>query len=271
MKYNQNLHTHTTFSDGKDQMEDMVKRAIELGFDGIGISDHAVMEFPLSWTMTEEKVKGNLVEIRALQKKYDGVIPIYCGLENDLFSRQDMTPYDYVIGSCHCIEINGEIIEFDGKKEHVKSAIDRLFSGNGLDYAKCYYDTFVNLADSKRIDIVGHADLLTKHCENAELFDCDCKAYKDIALNAIRRVFERCQVFEVNTGAIARGYRTTPYPAPFIMQELKNLGAKMIISSDCHDKNFLDCEFDKALAYVKGFGFDKIYKFNGKEFVGTKL
>lgn len=40
----------------------------------------------------------------------------------------------------------------------------------------------------------------------------------------------------MNTGAIARGYRTTPYPAPFILKELKNLGCGIIISSDCHDK-----------------------------------
>lgn len=32
-QYNQNLHTHGILCDGKDEYEDTVKRAIELGFD----------------------------------------------------------------------------------------------------------------------------------------------------------------------------------------------------------------------------------------------
>ena len=271
MNYDQNLHTHTAFSDGKDQMEDMVKHAIKLGFKSIGFSDHANMGFEVTGAMTRENVAKSLQTSKALKEKYKGQISVFCGLENDLFSTQDLSPYDYVIGSCHCLIKDGEIIEFDGKKDHVKGVIDRLFNGNGLDFAECYYSTFSRLAETSRIDIVGHADLVTKHAEREQFFDCDGKAYKEFALKAIKKVFERCQVFEINTGAIARGYKTAPYPAPFIMQELKRLGAKMIISSDCHDKNFLDCQFDSALSYAKSFGFDKIYKFDGKFFVGFDL
>ena len=271
MKYDQNLHTHTNFSDGKDQMEDMVKHAIKIGFTSIGFSDHANMGFEVSGAMTVQNAEKSLATSKALQQKYKGQISVYCGLENDLFSKQDLSPYDYVIGSCHCLVLGGEVIEFDGRKEHVKSVIDRFFDGNGLKFAKCYYDNFSLLANTKRIDIVGHADLVTKHSENVEFFNQENGEYKDFAVKAIRKVFERCKVFEVNSGAIARGYRTTPYPAPFIMEELKNLGAKMIISSDCHNKDFLDCNFEKSLAYVKDFGFNKIYKFDGKDFIPFDL
>lgn len=271
MKYDQNLHTHTCFSDGKDQMEDMVKRAIELGFSAIGFSDHAHMGFKVSGAMTKECAQKSLMTANALKEKYKGEISVFCGLENDLYSKQDLTPYDYVIGSCHCLVLDGYVIEFDGAREHVKEVIDRFFDGDGLKYAKCYYDNFSKLAETKRIDVVGHADLVTKHKESVEFFDENSAEYKDYAIRAVRTVFERCKVFEVNSGAIARGYRTTPYPAPFIMEELKKLGAKMIISSDCHNKDFLDCNFNESLAYVKSFGFDKIYKFNGKDFVAFDL
>ena len=271
MKYDQNLHTHTNFSDGKNDMEDMVKRAIELGFDSVGFSDHSNMGFAVTGAMSVENSKKSFESATALKQKYQGVISVYCGIENDLYSTWDLTPYDYVIGSCHCLVLNGEVIEFDGAESHVKSVIDRFFGGNGLEYAKCYYENFARLADTKRIDIVGHADLVTKHSERVKLFDENCAEYKAAALKAVRKVFERCQVFEVNTGAIARGYRSTPYPAPFIMEELKKLGAKIIISSDCHNKDFLNCNFDKAISYVKSFGFDKIYKFNGKDFLGFNL
>ena len=43
--YKQNLHTHTTFCDGKNPAEDVVKKAIEKGFDSIGFSAHAPMSY----------------------------------------------------------------------------------------------------------------------------------------------------------------------------------------------------------------------------------
>ena len=45
--------------------------------------------------------------------------------------------------------------------------------------------------------------------------------------------------FEINYGAIARGYRKTPYPDPRITDTLTKRGAKIIKTSDCHDKRFL--------------------------------
>ena len=35
-KGNMNLHTHTCFCDGKDEPEEMVKKAIDLGFSVLG-------------------------------------------------------------------------------------------------------------------------------------------------------------------------------------------------------------------------------------------
>ena len=65
-------------------------------------------------------------------------------------------------------------------------------------------------------------------------------------------------VFEITTGAISRGYRTTPYPQPFILKEIHKIGGKVIISSDCHDKNYLNCYFDESLDLLRSCGFDKV-------------
>ena len=61
--------------------------------------------------------------------------------------------------------------------------------------------------------------------------------------------------FEVNTGAIARGYRTTPYPSLFIMKELKRLGFCTVISSDCHNSAFLDCGYDLSAVLLRECGY----------------
>lgn len=40
----QNLHTHTTFCDGKNTAEEMILAALELGMDSLGFSGHSPLE-----------------------------------------------------------------------------------------------------------------------------------------------------------------------------------------------------------------------------------
>ena len=41
----QNLHTHTNYTDGKDEPEELVLEAIKRGFSSIGFSEHSFMYF----------------------------------------------------------------------------------------------------------------------------------------------------------------------------------------------------------------------------------
>ena len=41
MTYLQNLHTHTTYCDGRDTPVEMIESAIAQGFDSIGFSGHS--------------------------------------------------------------------------------------------------------------------------------------------------------------------------------------------------------------------------------------
>ncbi|MBO5357854.1 MAG: hypothetical protein J6A78_00855 [Clostridia bacterium] len=45
MIYKQNLHTHTTYADGKDTPEELVLEAITRGFSSIRFSEHSSMHF----------------------------------------------------------------------------------------------------------------------------------------------------------------------------------------------------------------------------------
>jgi histidinol-phosphatase (PHP family) len=75
----------------------------------------------------------------------------------------------------------------------------------------------------------------------------------------------------VNTGAIARGYRTTPYPAPFILKEMKNLGLTVILTSDCHNRDMLDCHYKESMELIKACGFDSVGVMRNGKFVEEKI
>ena len=270
--YLQNLHTHGIMCDGKDEYDDIIKRAIELGFDSIGFSSHSHMSYSNYLNWTNETTEQYKKTIYALKEKYKGIIDVYCGIEFDMYSEDTLENYEYVIGSVHYLDVNGKIIAMDRNADFVQNLINDYFGGDGLSYARCYYENLAKLPKlCKQLDIVGHFDLVEKHVEKDFLFDHNSQKYKSFALDALHELVKSVKVFEVNTGAIARGYRTTPYPSEYILKELKRLGAGVIISSDCHDLNYLDYKFDLAIDYVKACGFKEVLKFNGKTFDAIPL
>ena len=270
MKYYQNLHTHSTYCDGKDSIEGMIQKAIGLGFDSVGFSGHSYMfyapDHSMSLTGTEEYKK----EVRAMKEKYKGQIDIFCGLEFDMYSEIDLSGYDYMIGTAHYLLIDGKHVGFDRTAPVVAGIINDYFGGDGMKYAKAYYETLAQLPNFAKTDILGHADLICKFSEKENFFDVDSPVYQKYALDALDALTGKIPFFEVNTGAISRGYRTTPYPHPFILKYLKEHGWGACISSDCHDGNFLKQSFDDSAELLKSAGFKEIYilKDTGFEAVG---
>ena len=272
-KYLQSLHTHSTYCDGADTLEEMTLAAIEKGFDSLGFSVHGYnVHNPSSKSsMTLEKEAAYKAEIAALKEKYRDQIDLYCGVELEGQSRIDLSGYDFVIGSIHYLNVDGEIVPMDRPADVVQNVIDQYFGGDGLKYAKNYYESLLKLLEYEEVDIVGHFDLVAKHCETGSFFDVDSKEYQRYALEAVDALTSRFQVFEINTGAIARGYRTTPYPAPFILKELCRRNCGIVIGSDCHDRRYLDCYFKESEELLKACGFREKYVLTKEGFLAVPL
>ena len=104
-----NLHTHTTFCDGKNTPEDVVKEAIERGFDIIGFSAHAYTPTNSQWCLKKEREDAYAKEIIRLKEEYKDKIKILLGLELDYYSEVDTSQCDYTIGSVHYVYKNGNV------------------------------------------------------------------------------------------------------------------------------------------------------------------
>ena len=268
----QNLHTHTTFCDGKNTPEEMVERAILLGFDSLGFSGHAPSVQRTDWEM--EKTEKYKAEILRLKQKYEGKIELFLGIELDYYSKGAVSEdgFDYKIGSVHMAYKDGQKIDFDHGYEFSKGYIDNLFGGDAIAYSRAYYELLADMPNRLDFDFVGHIDVLTKFSEkHPELIPTESKEYKSLALEALHALRERHELFEVNTGAISRGHRTTPYPAPFILDEMKRLDCKLVLTSDCHNADFLDCNFKAAKEYLLAHGFDTLFYLTKDGFIGEKI
>lgn len=250
-----NIHTHTTFCDGKNTAEEMVRKAIEKEFISLGFSGHAYTPFELISCMKD--TEGYIREINRLKKVYSDRLQIYLGTEEDAFAPVDRSRYEYIIGSMHFIRHKGDILPLDLGWDYMKRCID-AFSGDVEALSVSYYQAFSDYLLARRPDVVGHFDLLTKYDELGERFFLGNHHHDKIAERFISSVAKEGLLFEVNTGAIARGLRTTPYPSENLLRVLKVTEGNVMLSSDCHNADFLDCAFEETKLYLYDLGFRKL-------------
>ncbi len=259
MAYKQNLHTHSVYCDGQNTLEELVQTAILKGFDSIGFSGHSHTSTGGCYCMSPEGTLEYKAEIRKLKVKYEDEIKIYCGIEYEMGSDVNLEDFDYIIGASHCMMLDGKSYDLDITVTQTQFIIDHYFGGNGLAFAKAYYEKMATLPNYGKFDILAHMDLITKFADVEKRLDITSKAYMDLVLSTAEALRGKIPLFEVNTGAIARGYRKTPYPAIPIIKALKDMGYGAVITSDCHNKDFLDCYFDESEELLRECGFREKY------------
>jgi DNA polymerase (family 10) len=101
------LHTHTTFSDGENTIEEMVNKAREKGYEYIGISDHAPSVVSRGDDEVRRLIEKRREEIDELNKKYSD-IKILFGMEVNILADNSLglpdemlKMLDYAIASIH--------------------------------------------------------------------------------------------------------------------------------------------------------------------------
>lgn len=227
------LHMHTTWSDGKNTPEEMILEAIRLGLETVGISDHSSGD-PCG--MTLEQSADYRAEIAALKEKYAGQIRVLCGLERD-FLTDDFNEYDYTIGSVHWLPMpDGHRVSIDWTPEKLREGAEKYFGGDFYALAEAYYAAVARVVEVTKCDIIGHFDLVSKFIEVDPAFDVKHPRYVKAWQQAADELLKTGKPFEMNTGAMSRGYRTEPYPAKDIRDYIRAHGGKLIMSSDAHAK-----------------------------------
>lgn len=250
-----NFHTHTTFCDGKSTAEEVVRAAIDKGFSALGFSGHGYTAFDPGYCMHD--YDGYIAEVKRLQKAYQEKLDLYLGIEEDALSLVDRRQFDYLIGSSHYLLIDGKYYSVDSSREASKTCLE-CFGGDAAAMAEAYYRAFCSYIAVRKPDIIGHFDLITKFDEMDEPIFLGNPDYEAVAEKYITEAAKSGCIFEVNTGAISRGKRTTPYPSEKLMYRLKKLDARLILSSDSHHAQTLDCAFDETKAQLREIGFRKL-------------
>ena len=251
------FHTHTTFCDGRNTPREMAQAAYQKGFTDFGISGHADFSFcDPGFGMGDEAVEEYKQELRRLREAYAGRMNLYIGVELDCLGP--VQEADYAIGSTHCVLKNGEYVCVDDTEERLSEAVMRLWGGDWYAFVRDYFETEARVFERTHCDWIGHFDLLTKFNGRGRYFDEKSDDYLEPALSAMRRLNREGLPFEMNTGAISRGYRDEPYLSGILLKELNLMGGRIMINSDSHGRENIGYGFDRALQAAWESGFRRV-------------
>ncbi len=263
------VHVHTNFCDGSASPEQMAQAAYEKGIKVLGFSSHTY-DPVYDYGVKPERLYLYRDEIMKVKSLYEGKLEILCGIEYDPISPKE-TPldcWDYIIGSCHNLKApNGSYYSVDHNAECISIALCEGFSGDVKALVEAFYQRVVDFFGEFTPDIVGHFDLVKKTNIKNPFFDENAGWYREITLCALDSVMKSVSMFEVNTGAISRGWRSDVYPDDFLLKRIKEKGGRVIITSDSHAPETLDFYYKEACDFVRAAGFEKIAQLTPNGFI----
>ena len=87
----------------------------------------------------------------------------------------------------------------------------------------------------------------------------------------MERLVRAGKLFEINTGAISRGYRQTPYPAEPLLRLLREMDGKILFTADAHRACDVAFGYAEAVELARRCGFDTFWRLTEEGFVPAPL
>ena len=265
-----NFHTHTTFCDGRNSIEENVEEAIELGFGTLGFSGHAMLPFTDDWHIKNEKFGEYCGKIREVGLKNSGKLNIRLGFEADFipgiteptFQAYGKFAPDFIIGSVHFVYDAKGFFEADGSARAILEGIEKFHAGSAKNAVIRYFEQEREMLERGGFSIIGHADLIRKSNiksnglkKGLDFFDEGETWYREQIRLTADAIKKAGVVAEINTGAMARGNMKTPYPSPEFLSLLRERNVPITIDSDAHDAKDLDFAFREAEMLAREAGY----------------
>jgi len=249
------LHNHTArCNHATGTIDEYIQRAIELGIDIYGFSEHAPMDFDEGYRLGFEEMKAYESDVLSAKEHYGGQIKILLGYEVDFLPghmdrRVLESQVDYLIGSVHFVNKWGfDNPEFIG--EYKNRDIDELWQN--------YFDAVAQMAKSGLFDIVGHFDLI-------KVFGfIPKKDVRLIAQNALKAIKQANMVLELNSAGLRKPIGEI-YPSALLLEEAYSIGVPITFSSDAHAADQVGFGYTEALCIAKEAGYTHAVTFESRE------
>lgn len=257
------IHNHTTLCNhAEGSMEQYIQKAIELGIDVYGFSEHAPMKnFEDGYRLLIEKKEFYESEVKKLQETYKNQIKILLGYEVDYlqgdYILESITSanVDYLIGSVHYLGDWGfDNPEFIGMYKN--KDIDTIWEE--------YFEALRQMAKTNLFNIVGHLDLI-------KVFNyLPKKDIKSIAYETLKEIKKANMAIEINSSGFRKPIGEQ-YPSRELLELAYELDIPITTSSDAHHIDHIGFQYDAVIQLAQDIGYTKAVYFEQKEPVVVNL
>jgi len=249
------LHNHTMYCNhAEGTIDEYIQKAMKLGIDIYGFSEHAPMDFDLQYRLAFEEMSAYASDVLTAKERYKDQIKILLGYEVDYLpgymdERVLKAEVDYLIGSVHFIDKWGfDNPEFIG--EYKNRDIDEIW--------QAYFDATEAMAKTGYFDIVGHLDLIKifKYIPTKEL--------RLMAGKALKAIKKSNMVLEINTAGLRKPIKEI-YPSKLLLEEAYSLNIPITFGSDAHAVDQVGFAYDEAVVLAKAVGYTKVVTFEQRD------
>jgi len=235
--------------------EEYAKRALELGLQEIGFSDHAPMpqdDFD-TWRMNADKLDEYVAKVGRTQKDFPQLtirlaleVDYLPGYEDWIRGLAARHPWDYFIGSVHYVSDGWAIDDPQKLSEWKHRNADEVWA--------VYFERLAKAAETGCFEIIGHADLPKKFGhrpprDSAPLYEKFLGAAK-----------ERHCAIELNTAGLRKDCREI-YPGREILQLAFQKGVPITFGSDAHAPGEVGMNFADAVQLAREVGYRQCCRF----------
>lgn len=253
-------HTHhVRCGHASGELEEYVKRGIEIGLEQLGLSDHMPLlhvdpaAYYPGMAMPMDELPRYVEEALRLKEKYKSQIDIRVGLEGDYIEGFETEierivnayPWDYVIGSVHFL---GEWDVTDYRQTHVWEGKDAFA------VYEQYYDAVKKAARTGFYDFIGHVDVIKRFGFKP---DQDVTSLENDALDAIK---DCGLAIELNASGLRMPVQEM-FPSRRILEYCFHKEIPVTIGSDAHQPERLAQYLDQAVRLLQEIGFNKLATF----------
>ena len=247
-------HMHSSFSaDSETPMENMIQKAVSLGFQGICFTEHLDPDYPevpdpIDFSLDLSAYQKKIMELKEIwRSRIELCFGIELGLQPHLsgeFRKLLLdTPFDFVIGSSHVVHGYDPYYPdfFRNRPEHQA-------------YLEYFQSILENLTAFQGMDVYGHIDYVVRYGPNKNQ-NYSYKQYQDILDEILQRIIAAGKGIELNTGGYHYGLGE-PNPCREIILRYRELGGEIItIGADAHSPDKIGYSFEQAACVLKDCGF----------------
>lgn len=249
------LHNHTArCNHATGTVTEYIERAIELGIEVYGFSEHAPMDFDEEYRVSFDDMHAYETEILKAKERYADRIDIRLGYEVDwlpghMDDRVLNAEVDFLVGSVHFLDKWGfDNPEFIGEWE--TRDVNTVWQD--------YFEAVTAMIASGYFDVVGHLDLI-------KLFgDLPSIDLREIARPTLEATAKSGMALEINTAGLRKPVGEL-YPSRALLEEAFALGIPITFGSDAHAVDQVGAGLEQAYALARAVGYTQAVTFEKRK------